>query len=139
MEAMNPDKIVENKAILEEVALAYNEGRIEDACSFTHPECTLNGEIFGREGDLGRSFVMQTAFPDQVWHWDYLIAEGEWVSAAYTFKGTFLGNMGDVPPNGKEIVFTGVSLYHFIDGLIVEIKEYYDKLGLYQQMGLIPG
>jgi predicted ester cyclase len=47
--------------------------------------------------------------------------------------------MGEVPPNGKETVFTGMSLYRMHEGQIVEIREYYDKLGLYQQMGIIPG
>ena len=78
------------------------------------------------------------AFPDQVWTWDRLIAEGSWFSATYTFKGTFTGPMGGCPPNGKEVMFTGVSVYHIQDGQITEIWEYYDKLGLYQQMGLIP-
>ena len=37
-----------------------------------------------------------------------------------------------------KIVFTGISLYRFQEGQIVEIWEYYDKLGLYQQIGVIP-
>ena len=127
-----------NKAILQAVVAAYNQGDVEKACSFTHPECTLEGKPFGREGDLMRSQMFNTAWPDQVWTWDGLIAEGEWVAARYTFKGTFSGPMGDIPPNGKEIEFTGVSVYRFQQGQIVEIWEYYDKLGLYQQIGLIP-
>jgi predicted ester cyclase len=73
-----------------------------------------------------------------VWKWDGLIAEGEWVGARYTFKGTFTGQMGDIPTNGKETIFTGVSVYRIQQGQIVEIWEYYDKLGLYQQIGVIP-
>jgi len=45
---------------------------------------------------------------------------------------------GRYPPNGKETVFTGVSIYRLREGQIVEIREFYDKLGLYQQMGIIP-
>ena len=127
-----------NKAVLHAVVEAYHQGDIEKACSHTHPECTLDGKPFGREGDLMRSKMMATAWPDQVWKWDSLIAEGEWVAASYTFKGTFSGPMGDIPPNGKEIVFTGVSVYRFQGGQITEIWEYYDRLGLYQQMGVIP-
>jgi predicted ester cyclase len=127
-----------NKAILHTVVDAYNQGDIEKACSYTHPACTLDGKPFGREGDLMRSNMFKTAWPDQVWTWDALIAEGDWVAARYTFKGTFTGPMREIPPNGQEIVFTGVSVYRFQLGQIVEIWEYYDKLGLYQQMGLIP-
>jgi len=128
-----------NKAILQAVLVAYNVGDIEKACSYTHPVCALDGQPFGREGDLMRSQMFLTVWPDMQWKWDALIAEGEWVAAAYTFKGTFTGPMGDVQPNGKETVFTGVSLYRMQEGQIVEIREYYDKLGLYQQMGIIPG
>ena len=126
-----------NKAILQAIVDAYNQGDIEKACSYTHPTCTLDGKPLGREGDLERSKMLYTAYPDQVWTWDGLIAEDEWVAARYTFKGTFSGPMGDVPPNGKEIVFTGVSVYRMQQGQIVEIWEYYDKLSLYQQMGII--
>ena len=127
-----------NKAVLHTVVNALNQGDIEKACSFTHQECTLDGKPLGREGDLMRTKMMTTALPDQKWTWDALIAEGDWVAARYTVKGTFRGPMGDIPPNGKEIEFSGVSIYRLQTGQIVEIWEYYDKLGLYQQMGLIP-
>ena len=127
-----------NKAILHIVVEAINKGNNEKACSFTHPECTLDGKPFGRAGDLIRTKMMHTAWPDQTWTWDALIAEGEWVAARFTCKGTFSGPMGEIPPNGKEIVFTGVSVYRFQEGQIVELWEYYDKLDLYQQMGVIP-
>ena len=127
-----------NKMILRSVIDAYNRGDIEKAISYTHQDCTLDGNPFGREGDLIRSQTFKTAWPDQVWTLDRLIAEGDWIVANYTFKGTFNGPMGDIPPNGKETAFTGVSVYRFDEGQIVEIWEYYDKLGLYQQMGIIP-
>ncbi len=117
---------------------AYNAGDIEKACLYTHPACTLDRQPFGREGDLMLSQMFLTAWPDMKRSRDALIAEDEWVAAAYTFKGTFTGPMGNVPPNGQETIFTGVSLYRMQEGQIVEIREYYDKLGLYQQMGIIP-
>jgi hypothetical protein len=50
-----------NKAMLQAVVDAKNHGDIEKACSYTHPECTLDGQPFGREGDLIRSKMFQTA------------------------------------------------------------------------------
>jgi predicted ester cyclase len=138
MLATHPDIIQENKALLQAILDAYNIGDVEKACSYTHPDCTLNGEPFGREGDLQRSHMMMTPFPDQVWTWDSLVAEDDWVATRFTFKGTFKNSMGEYPPNGKEVIFTGVSVYHIQDGQIIEIWESYDRLGLYQQMGLIP-
>jgi predicted ester cyclase len=135
---LTKDVILENKALIGKTFDLLNQGKAVEAAQFTHPECSLNGEPFGQQGDIMRMQMFVNAFPDQVWTWDRLIAEGDWVSAAYTFKGTFTGPLREYSPNGKEIMFTGVSVYHILDGKITEIWEYYDKLGLYQQMGLIP-
>lgn len=132
------DQIQENEAVLVRVVELINQGKAAESVEFTHPDCTMNGEPYGRAADLLRMKMFETAFPDQAWTWDRLIIEGEWASAAYTFKGTFLGPMGEVPPNGKEVIFKGVSLYRIQDRQIMEIWEYYDKLSLYQQMGVIP-
>jgi predicted ester cyclase len=128
----------ENKAILRDMFKAINEGQVEQAIATTHPECTLNGQPFGREGDRIRTQTFLTAFPDQVWTLEQMIAEGEWVSATYTFTGTFLEKMGEFLPTGKQVCFKGVTNYHIQDGQFVEAWEYYDRLALYQQMGLIP-
>ena len=128
----------ENKVLVLSAIDAVNHGKVDDAVAFTHPNCTLNGEAFGREGDRIRTQMFLSAFPDQVWTVDRLIAEGEWVSTSYTFRGTFLEKMGDFPPTGKPVVFTAVSLYHIKDRQFVEVWEFYDRLALYQQMGVIP-
>lgn len=127
-----------NKSIIIAAIDATNKGKVEDAIAFTHSKCTLNGQEFGREGDRARTQMILDGFPDQVWKIDRLIAEGEWVAASYTFQGTFLKKYGDFPPNGKQVTFTGASLYHIVDGQIVEIWEYIDRLVLFQQLGIIP-
>jgi hypothetical protein len=47
-----------NNAILQAVVDAYNQGDIKNACSYTHPERTLAGKPYGREGDLMRSKML---------------------------------------------------------------------------------
>ncbi len=59
-------------------------------------------------------------------------------SGSLHIQRNFHWTKGDFPLNGNEILFTGVLVYRFQQGQIVDIWEYYDKLGLYQQMGLIP-
>ncbi len=130
--------IQENKAVIQAMIAALNQGKAEEAVAFTHPDCLMNGEPFGRDGDRLRTQMFLTAFPDQVWALDRLIAEGDWVSASYTFKGTFQEKMGDIPPTGKPVIFTGTTLYHVQNGQFIEVWEYIDRLALYQQMGVIP-
>jgi predicted ester cyclase len=131
------DTVREYKEILDAALEATNHGTIEEEIVFTHPECTLNGEPFGREGDAARLQMMRDAFPDGLWVWDQLIGEGDKIAAFWTFRGTHLGE-GMGTPTKKMIVFSGVSLYTFRDNMISEVQEYYDRLGLYQQLGLVP-
>ncbi len=128
----------ENSSIVQAMIDAINRGDVEKAISYTHPECELDGKPFGREGDRERTGAFLSAFPGQVWTIDRLITEGEWVSMAYTFQGNFTGHYGEVPPTGKPVRFTGVTLYHLKDGQFIEVWEYLDRLTLYQQLGLIP-
>ncbi len=128
----------ENRTIVQAMIDAINNGDVEKAISYTHPECTLDGKPFGRDGDRMRSGTFMSAFPGQVWTIDRMIAEGEWVSMAYTFQGDFTGQFGEVPPTGKPVIFTGVTQYRLRDGQFIEIWEYLDRLTLYQQLGLIP-
>ena len=127
-----------NKAIVQTMIEAINRGNLEGSVAYTHQDCTLNGQPFGQEGDRSRMQMYLTAFPDQVWTLDRLIAEGEWVSIAYTFTGTFTVALGETPPTGKQVIFTGVSHYHMQDGQFIEVWEYIDRLNLYQGLGLIP-
>lgn len=128
----------ENRAIVQAMVDALNHGDVEKAVGFTHLECKLDGKPFGREGDRLRTQAFMSAFPGQVWSIDHLIAEGEWVSMAYTFQGNFTGPYGELPPTGKPVRFTGVSFYQLKNGLFIEIWEYMDRLSLYQQLGLLP-
>jgi steroid delta-isomerase-like uncharacterized protein len=119
---------------------AINRGDFEQAASYTAPSCTLNGEPYGRDNDRLRMEMMATAFPDGQWIIDDLIAEDDKVLMRWTFRGKHLGEMASipVPPSGKEIVFSGFSLYRFADDQIVEFWEGYDRFTLLQQLGAIP-
>lgn len=48
-------------------------------------------------------------------------------------KGTFMG----VHPIDKEITVSGISIYRFADGKISEVWLNWDRLALFQQLGII--
>jgi len=67
------------------------------------------------------------------------IAEGDRVATQVTFrcihtKAEYLG----VPPTGRRIEMSGVTLERIKDGRIVERRILSDKVGLLKQLGLIP-
>lgn len=78
------------------------------------------------------------AFPDMQFTVDELIAEGDIVVARLTAHGSHQGNLGGIPPTGKQATIVGVAIYRIAAGKLAEQWEYFDNLGLLQQLGVIP-
>ena len=127
-----------NKKLVLAAIDAVNRNDIDEAVAFDATELLLNGEPFGREGDRQRCLMMATAFPDGRWVIDDVVAEGEKVVLRYTFRGIHQGDLMGIPPTGKSVSFTRMTIYRIVDGMLVEFWESFDRLGLYQQLGLIP-
>jgi predicted ester cyclase len=72
-----------------------------------------------------------------------LIAEGDTVAARWTTGGTHSGPLpspgGMVPPTGKRMEMSGMSLVRVANGKIVEERVQADIMGAMQQLGLMPG
>jgi predicted ester cyclase len=92
----------------------------------------------GRPG-LKEFFVqLRTAFPDFHFDLDDLIAEGDRVAirmtARYTHKGEFMG----VAPTGKAVTLLKMDFMRLVNGKIIEHWDAADRLGLLQQLGVVP-
>jgi steroid delta-isomerase-like uncharacterized protein len=83
-----------------------------------------------------------SAIPDFHVTIDDLLAEGEQVVARYTVHGTnagdFVSSTMRIPATGKQFTVTGIYIFRFAEGKIVEAWDQADDLGTYQQLGLIP-
>jgi len=77
-------------------------------------------------------------FPDVVSTIEDLIAEGNKVVARWRSRATHQGEYMGIPPSGKEVEFTGISVYRIEAGKIAESWNVEDQLGLMQQIGAIP-
>jgi steroid delta-isomerase-like uncharacterized protein len=80
---------------------------------------------------------MRTRFPDLTVTVDQLVAEGEWVVARITSRGTHLGPFAGLAPTGKTITWTGVGMRRIVDGRIVEQWTKYDMFSLLRQLGAL--
>jgi predicted ester cyclase len=78
------------------------------------------------------------AFPDLRWTIETMIAEGDLVAVHYTGRGTHQGDLMGIPPTGKQATASAVLILQIEDGKIVEDWLEGDKLGLLQQLGVIP-
>jgi predicted ester cyclase len=77
-------------------------------------------------------------FPDVVSTIEDIIAEGDKVVAHWRSRATHQGNYMDIPPTGKEVEFTGISVYRIEEGKIAQSWTVEDQFGLMQQIGAIP-
>jgi steroid delta-isomerase-like uncharacterized protein len=67
-----------------------------------------------------------------------LVAEGDKVVARWTSTGTHDGSFQGIPPSGKTVTTSGITVFRLEDGKIVEEWSESDMLGMLQQLGAIP-
>lgn len=82
--------------------------------------------------------MLFSAFPDPQFTVEDLIAEADQVVARWTFRGTHRGPFAGIPPTGKQIQMTGITIYRLRDAKIAEARSNIDQLGLLQQLGVLP-
>ena len=66
---------------------------------------------------------------------DLILAEGDLVAGRWTARGTNTGRWGGTEPTGKKAEFSGVNIFRFANGMVVEILNHRDDLGLREQLG----
>jgi predicted ester cyclase len=92
----------------------------------------------GLEGANQIFDMFLTAFPDLHFTVEDMIAEGDRVVARATMSGTQQGPFMGIPPTGKHVTITGIDINRFVGGKSVEHWVEMDRLGLMQQLGVIP-
>ncbi len=95
-------------------------------------------QVAGREGFKQAVRMVHAAFPDIRYTFEDMIAEGDRVATRWTLRGTQTGEFLGIPPTGKAVVVTGINVLRFANGQIVECWETWDRLGLMQQLGVLP-
>ncbi len=89
----------------------------------------------GAEGQQQIASAFRRAFPDLRFDVELAIAEGDYVAARSTASGTHTGVWGNVEPSGRSVTFSGVNIFRFESGRVVEIWNHRDDLGLQEQLG----
>jgi len=132
----NKDKI---RRFVEEF---WNKGNLESlnehqAASYVHHD-PGSPEITDREGFKQFAIMTRTGFPDFNVTIEDIIAEGDKVVTRWSVRGTHKGALGEIPPTGKEVTMTGITIDRIADGKVVEGWFHSDDLGFWQQLGVIP-
>lgn len=83
--------------------------------------------------------AFRAAFPDLEFTLEEIVVSGDRVCHRWTARGTHEGELMGVPPTGREVTLTGTTIERIEDGKIAESWPMMDRMGLMQQLGVIPG
>ncbi len=133
--------IEENKALVRrfdaEVWNGRNPSQVEELFAASHIFRAAGNPPLDREGHRQMIAHFQDAFPDGHNTSEELLAEGDTVVQRWTFRGTHHGAFQGIPPTGKPVTLTGISIWQVESGKIVESWHELDTLGLMHQLGVI--
>jgi steroid delta-isomerase-like uncharacterized protein len=132
----------ENKAIfrryVEEVG---NEGNLDlvDEIFSDYVSHQPDSSVLERGPEDVKRFMgeFRSAFPDFHTTVEDQIAEGDKVATRWTMRGTHEGEFRGIAPTGKQITVTGIGIFRFSDGKVVESWDNFDQLGMMQQLGVV--
>ncbi len=99
----------------------------------TSPEPLRGIEVI-KQGSMG----LHKAFPGFKGTLDDVIGEGDKVTVRWTLKGVHQGEFMGIPASGKPFTITGISIYRFVGGKIVEGWYAVDMMSFYAQIGATP-
>jgi steroid delta-isomerase-like uncharacterized protein len=93
-----------------------------------------------RGPDAIKEFVNDylTAFPDGKITIEEQLGEGNLVATRWTGRGTQQGELMGIPPTGKQVTVTGITISRIEKGKVVEEWSNWDTLGMLQQLGVVP-
>src|SRR5215207_8070422 len=135
--------IEENKALVRrwwEETDKGNDAIVDELCApdYIDHSPPLPGMGPGRAGVRKANATLRAAFPDTIHIIEDLLAEGDKVVTRLRGRATFTGEILGIPPNGKVVEITGISIHRIAGGKLVEHWANADQLGLMQQLGALP-
>ena len=133
----------ENKAIHRSIwEVIWNQGNLDLADEIYDSSHISHGQGIelppGPEGLKSLISIYRAAFPDVHFTIEDQIAEGDKVVTRWSSRGTHKGALMGIPATGKQTVSAGITMTKFLAGKAIESWNSWDRLGLMQQIGVVP-
>ncbi|GAC1546749.1 MAG: ester cyclase [Herpetosiphon sp.] len=122
--------VEENKAIVRRWVDALNQDTPEVA-DHVYASDFEDGRGPARAQEIHRE--VRTAFPDYVLTVDDWIAEGDKVVTRWTLRGSYRQALWGMPASGKQVSWTGVTIWQIVDGKISQVWQVSDDRSLLQR------
>jgi predicted ester cyclase len=123
------------------VTEALNKGNLAVVDEYLAPDFVYHGPALEVKGITEyKKFLagLRTAYPDIHVDLKDILAEGDLVATRTLCTFTFTSKIGTIPPTGKKVSMSSTIIDRFKNEKLAETWEHYDRLDLYQQLGIIP-
>jgi steroid delta-isomerase-like uncharacterized protein len=118
----------------------FNQGRMETADellsqSYVFHDASPGVPEKGPTAVKQAASMFRSAFPDLKISIEELVAEDDKVCARATTRGTHRGAIFGIPPTGRTVSITGLTMVRIADGQITDSWVKNDVVGLLRQLG----
>jgi predicted ester cyclase len=117
---------------------AVNAGRTEVLADLVAPEFAGPDGSRGPSAFAANVAALRAGFPDIRFTIEDVVAEGDRVAVRWTWRATHTGTFRGFAPSGRAVHDTGLVLYRFAKGKVVSAIVETDRLGVLQQIGIVP-
>jgi predicted ester cyclase len=115
----------------------FNQGRFEVADAIYAPGFRNHGlkRSVDLRVDQDAVHAEKHAFPDLRMTVDRMVAEGDFVTVLWTFRGTHTaGGYGGFPATGARVEMRGITIWRIVAGRITDEWSSFNELGAYAQV-----
>ncbi len=120
----------------------WSEGRSEAVDRYIAPRYTVHhdpgdaweGMTLDRDGFRERLEKSRAAAPDQSFRPARMLADGDSVAVAWTWRGTHPGDLPGLPATGRPIRMSGLTIYDFDGALLTGHWQVADRLTVHRMI-----
>lgn len=119
---------------------AVNERRLDELDACFPPDFISHlrvGDVHGLEAFKALLRIVYAAFPDVLWTSIEEIYTPDRVVIRYFFEGTQVGPFMGIPPSHRFVRVDACEVMHLRDGIVPEIWNYADLMGLAAQVNAV--
>ena len=134
----------DSKELAQQLVGHFNQRQFDEAFALIDPEIRFRsplGEGRGIHQYRERLESLLATCPDLTFTAEWTMGEGDGLVTIGTYRGTNVGRTltGLTPAaRGTKVEFRACVVGRVQDGRLIEAEEFYDGLGLYRQLGLLP-
>lgn len=135
--------VEENTAIALRFAQIWGQGSLDLIDEYASPEIAVSYPLLPETvhgPDAFKEVIrgIRSGMPDVECEVHETIAQGDKVAGRWTMRGTHSGELNGIPPTGKQVTLSGITIYRLAEGKVVEEFGEENALGFLQQLGVIP-